>query len=75
MGQQAEKRCEEIVKWNQRTALGFQTGTGGGHQTSPASLRGWGWGVVVVVVIVVAAAVVTAAAAAVVSVKRAFFGK
>ena len=30
---------EEIVKWNQMTALRFQTG--GRHQTSPASLRGW----------------------------------
>ena len=54
MGQQAEKKKkkketervtglgrrtrEEIVKWNQMTALRFQTG--GRHQTSPASLRG-----------------------------------
>ena len=29
---------EEILKWNQMTALRFQTG--GRHQTSPASLRG-----------------------------------
>ena len=29
---------EEIAKWNQMTALRFQTG-GGRHQTSPASLR------------------------------------
>ena len=29
---------EEIAKWNQMTALTFQTG--GRHQTSPASLRG-----------------------------------
>ena len=29
---------EEIAKWNQMTALRFQTG--GRHQTSPASLRG-----------------------------------
>ena len=29
---------EEIVKWNQMTALRFQTG--GRHQTSPASLQG-----------------------------------
>ena len=29
---------EEIAKWNQMTALRFQTG--GKHQTSPASLRG-----------------------------------
>ena len=29
---------EEIVKWNQGTALRFQTGER--HQTSPASLRG-----------------------------------
>ena len=28
---------EEIAKWNQMTALRFQTG--GRHQTSPASLR------------------------------------
>ena len=32
------KLREEIVKWNQMTALRFQTG--GRHQTSPASLRG-----------------------------------
>ena len=50
MGQQAEKdktkrvtglgrrTKEEIAKWNQMTALRFQTG--GRHQTSPASLRG-----------------------------------
>ena len=50
MGQQAEKdktervlglgskTSEEIAKWNQMTALRFQTG--GRHQTSPASLRG-----------------------------------
>ena len=31
---------EEIAKWNQTTALRFQTG--GRHQTSPASLRGRG---------------------------------
>ena len=49
-GQQAEKDKTErvtelgrrtregIVKWNQMTALRFQTG--GRHQTSPASLRG-----------------------------------
>ena len=49
-GQQAEKdktervtrlgrrTREEIAKWNQMTALRFQTG--GRHQTSPASLRG-----------------------------------
>ena len=50
MDQQAEKkdkterviglgrrRREEIVKWNQMTALRFQTG--GRHNTSPASLR------------------------------------
>ena len=31
---------EEIVKWNQMTALRFQKGGGGErHQTSPASLR------------------------------------
>ena len=30
---------EEIAKWNQMTALRFQTG--GRHQTSPASLRGF----------------------------------
>ena len=29
---------EEIAKWNQMTALRFQTG--GRHQTPPASLRG-----------------------------------
>ena len=29
---------EEIAKWNQMTALRFQTG--GRHQASPASLRG-----------------------------------
>ena len=29
---------EEIAKWNQMTALRFQTG--GRHQTAPASLRG-----------------------------------
>ena len=29
---------EETAKWNQMTALRFQTG--GKHQTSPASLRG-----------------------------------
>ena len=29
---------KEIAKWNQMTALRFQTG--GRHQTSPASLRG-----------------------------------
>ena len=29
---------EEIVKWNQMTALGFETGDR--HQTFPASLRG-----------------------------------
>ena len=34
---QKNKR-EGIVKWNQMTALGIQTG--GTHQTSPASLRG-----------------------------------
>ena len=50
LGQQAEKdktervtglgrrKREEIAKWNQMTALRFQTG--GRHQTSPASLRG-----------------------------------
>ena len=54
-GQQAQKdktekvtgldrrRREEIAKWNQMTALRLQTG--GRHQTSPASLRGWGGGV------------------------------
>ena len=35
---EAEKTREEIGKGNQMTALRFQTG--GGHQTSPASLRG-----------------------------------
>ena len=30
---------EEIAKWNQMTALRFETGER--HQTSPASLRGW----------------------------------
>ena len=30
---------EEIVKWNQMTALGFQTGGSGRHQTLPVSLR------------------------------------
>ena len=51
-GQQAEKdktervtglgrrTREEIAKWNQMTALRFQTG--GRHQTSPAFLRGDG---------------------------------
>ena len=51
-GQQAEKDTTErvtrlgrrtreaIAKWNQMTALRFQTG--GRHQTSPASLRGRG---------------------------------
>ena len=29
---------EEIVKWNQMIALRFQTGGGGGRQTSSASL-------------------------------------
>ena len=51
MGQRAEKKekiervtglgrqtREEIVKWNQMTALRFQTG--GRHQTSPVSLGG-----------------------------------
>ena len=52
MGQQAEKKEEKaerltglgrrtregIVKWNQMTALRFQTG--GRHQTFPAFLRG-----------------------------------
>ena len=33
------KTREEIPKWNQMTALRFQTG--GRHQTSPASLRGY----------------------------------
>ena len=33
---------KEIVKWNQMTALSFQTG--GRHQTSPASLRGAPYG-------------------------------
>ena len=50
-GQQAEKKDktervtglgrrtrEGIIKWNQMTALRFQTG--GRHQTAPASLRG-----------------------------------
>ena len=32
---------EEVVKWNQTTALRFQTR--GRHQTSPASLRGSLW--------------------------------
>ena len=32
------KTREDIAKWNQMTAMRFQTG--GGHQTSPASLRG-----------------------------------
>ena len=32
------KTREEIGKWNQMTAQRFQTG--GGHRTSPASLRG-----------------------------------
>ena len=32
------KTREEIAKWNQMTALRFQTG--GRYQTSPASLRG-----------------------------------
>ena len=53
-GQQAEKdktewvtgigrrTREEIAKWNQMTALRFQTG--GRHQTSPASLGGGGKG-------------------------------
>ena len=35
---EAEKTKEEIGKGNQMTALRFQTG--GGHQTSPASLQG-----------------------------------
>ena len=49
MDQQVEKKTErvaelgrrtreEIVKWNQMTALRFQTGER--HQTSPASIRG-----------------------------------
>ena len=53
MDQQAEKdktervtglgrTREEIAKWNQMTALRFQTG--GRHSTSPASLRGTLWG-------------------------------
>ena len=33
------KTREEIAKWNQMTALRFQTG--GRHQTSPASLQGY----------------------------------
>ena len=33
------KTREEIVKWNHKTALRFQTGRR--HQTSPASLRGY----------------------------------
>ena len=33
---------EEIAKWNQMTALRFQTGAR--HQTSPASLRRTHWG-------------------------------
>ena len=32
------RKREEIAKWNQMTALRFQTR--GRHQTSPASLRG-----------------------------------
>ena len=36
------KTRQEIVKWNQTTALRFQTG--GRHQTSPASLSGVGVG-------------------------------
>ena len=36
------KTGEEIAKWNQMTALRFLTGRK--HQTSPASLRGEGWG-------------------------------
>ena len=32
------RTIEEIAKWNQMTALGFQTG--GRHRTSPASLPG-----------------------------------
>ena len=32
------RKRDEIEKWNQMTALRFQTG--GKHQTSPASLRG-----------------------------------
>ena len=35
------KTREEIAKWNQMTALRFQTK--GRHQTSPASLRGLSW--------------------------------
>ena len=56
MDQQADNKMTErvtglgrrtrqlIVKWNQMTALRFQTG--GRHQTSPASLRGGRGGVV-----------------------------
>ena len=33
----SRRTSEEIAKWNQMTALRFQTG--GRHQTSPASLR------------------------------------
>ena len=36
---QEKERREEIGKGNQMAALKFQTG--GGHQTSPASLRGY----------------------------------
>ena len=35
---------KEIAKWNQMTALRFQTGGGGGwwiHETAPASLQGF----------------------------------
>ena len=35
---QGRRTKEEIVKWNQMTALRFQTG--GRHQTSQAFLRG-----------------------------------
>ena len=35
---QGRRTREEIVKWNQMTALRFQTGER--HQSSPASLRG-----------------------------------
>ena len=35
---QGRRTREEIVKWNQMTALRFKTGRR--HQTSPASLRG-----------------------------------
>ena len=35
----ARRTGEEIVKWNQMTALRFQTG--GRHQTSPSSLGGY----------------------------------